>query len=168
MNKKTLDMYFGKKRLRKIAHRCDNILASDCVTAHYAWYGTSTGGDTEVWKEYIQNFLDIYKKKYDAGYHQMVAVATLLSLVDVYGIDKDNHHGENQFKCNLNSDCQMGKSGDYEYLPLCKVEEDTLIARALKKPAFKKRFTVKVKCCDEADGDPRAANIRVRKIEYRI
>ncbi len=166
--RKTLGMYFGEKRLRKIAHRCDNLLASGRVTAHYAWYGTSTGGGVEVWKEFVQNFLDAYREKYDAGYHQMVAVATLLSLADVYGID-DDYSGKGQFKCNLNKGCQMGRSSDYKYLPVCKIEEDGLIAKALKKPAFKKCFVIRVKCCDEADGDPRTAlDIRVREIEYRV
>ncbi len=166
---KTLGMYFGEKKLRKIAHRCDNLLVSGRVTAHYAWYGTSTGGDAEVWKEYIQNFLNTYKHEYGAGYHHMVAVATLLSLADVYGIDKDDYCGEDQFKCTLNRGCQMGKAGDYEYVPICKIEEGALIARALKKPAFKNKFTVKVKCCKEADGDPRTAlYIRERGIDYRI
>ena len=166
---KTLGMYFGEKRLRKIAHRCDKILASHHVTAHYAWYGTSTGGGIEVWKEYVQNFLDAYKKEYNAGYHQMVAVATLMSLTDVYGIIKDDYCGENQFMCNLNGYCQMGEVCDYKYLPLCNVEQDATIIEALKKPAFKKCFNMRVKCCDRADGDPRTAqDIRVMEIKYRI
>ena len=166
---KKLGMYFGEKRMRKIAHRCDKILASRHVTAHYAWYGTSTGGGTEVWEEYVRNFLDTYKKEYDAGYHQMVAVATLLSLTDIYGINSSDYYGEHQFMCNLNSSCQMGKSGNYKHLPLCRVEKDAIISKALKKPAFKNCFILKVRCCDEEDGDPRTAqDIRMREIKYKI
>ena len=166
--RKTLGMYFGEERLRKIAHRCDKILGSRRVTAHYAWYGTSTGGDVSVWNEFIQNFLDLYKKEYDAGYHQMVAVATLLSLADVYGINSD-YNGKHQFKCNLNGGCQMGEAGDYKRLPICEIEEDHVIAKALKRSAFRNNFAVRVKCCDEADGDPRTAlDIRVREIKYKI
>ena len=99
----------------------------------------------------------------------MVAVATLLSLADVYGIDEDDYYGEDQFRCTLNGGCQMGEAGDYKYVPICKIEEDILIARALKKPAFKNKFTVKVRCCDKADGDPRTAlDIRMREIRFRI
>ena len=166
---KSLGMYFNANRMRKIAHRCDKILESHRVTADYEWYGTSTGGGVKVWEEYIQNFLDAYKKEYNAGYHQMVAVATLLSLTNVYGIFGGYEDGGKQFVCNLNSFCQMGEAGDYDYLPHCHVEEDATVAKALKKPAFKRCFTLRVKCCDDADGDPRTAqDIRIREIKYRL
>ena len=164
--KKTLGMHFGERKLRKFTHRCDEVLRTGNVHAHYAWYGTSTGGGIKVWKEYIKNFLKIYKKEYNAGHHQMVAVATLLSLADVYGI---NHSSKDQFKCNLNHSCQMGETGDYKYVPICKIEIEDLVARAMEEPASKKWFTVKVKCCEETDGDPRTARkTKERRIDFKI
>lgn len=162
-----LGRYSGKKRLKKIACRCDKILASNCISAHFAWCGTSTGGGVECWEEYIRNFLAAYERKYKPGYHQKVAVATLLSLAKVYGIFDSSR--ELQFSSTLNHFCQMGKAGNYAHLPICKIEDDELIEKALKKPAFRCCFAIKVKCCDKADGDPRTAQkTKTMKIKFKI
>lgn len=162
-----LGRYLGKKRLEKIARRCDEILASHRIPAHFAWCGTSTGGGVECWEEYIRNFLAAYERKYEPGYHQKVAVATLLSLAKVYGIFDDSR--ERQFSSTLNHFCQMGKAGNYEHLPICKIEDDKLIKKALKMPAFMRCFVIKVKCCDKADGDPRTAQkTKTMKIKFKI
>ena len=170
--KKNLKMYLGTSRLRTIAHRCDKILGSGLVTAHYAWYGTSTGGSASVWGEFVQNFLEVYRREYSAGFHQLVAAATLLSQSKLFGIHNMHHrkdHEEFMFSCNLNDMCQMGKAGNFDYVPMVTVETEMAIKKALRCSAFRDKFVLKIKVCDKPDGDPRTAkDLRITEVKFKI
>ncbi len=166
----TLKKFFGFEEMQKIAHKCDDLLESGAVSTNYKWGGTSNGGGMKVWENFIRNFLDAYRVKYAADYHEMVAVATLLSLADVRGVIR-NAYMMGDFSTNLNRFCQMGKAGNYKYVPLVRIGEDETIKKALKKPDFKKNFAVVVRCCEKKDGDPRNVGeeyIRTKIIRFRI
>lgn len=167
--KKTLKMYLGENRLRTVAHRCDKILSSGLVKTRYGWGGTSTSKTIETWKEFIQNFIKVYQQEYSAGFHQLVAVATLLAQSEIYGVHYLLCTDEFMFSCNLNSPCQMGKACNFDQIPLVKIETEETINRALSCSAFRTNFILKVKICDEPDGDPRTArDIRIVKIAFRL
>lgn len=154
---KNLEMYLGEARLRKIAHRCQKIINAEEVKADYEWRLPHCGGGAKTWRQFAENFLAKYHERYYSGYHQLIAVATLLACSRPVGI-YDRLRGEHQFRCNLNKPLYTLKPDLSGYsIPVVQIEDEAVIHAALRAPAHKRRFDLRVKVCDPEDRDPRTA-----------